>query len=1069
MPPGRLTCIAFAEDYVWVGSERGAARFDRLIEQWEYLPLKRADWSEGTSRVYKIQPVGEYVYLATEAGILRFDNQTETLLFYGSKDGLKAGKYRDLRRIGDELWCFGESGIDVYSTSQRNWSFLGIKQGFRSKEWRDIEEIEGDLYFLHSGGIDICEVSSRRVYPFERESRLSSFDARDFYGSTSELWFATDRGLLRYQAENVQTGQSENWILYDQSRGATGEAFHRLAGAGSNIFARSPDGIDVLDVKSEIYIAPLIFPEKTHGLEKTAGFPQVKWDEQGLRMAPSASVDLGLTGNYSYLIRTDEDESSDRHRGRLQPYLNHSSGRSINGLYDNTDPDEIFYGGTYRGKDGDLLRRIEAGNRVQFSQTLDPFFGRTTLRGATAMLEAGPRSETKKRNLFRSNWTFGEVITHSTREFFSGTQGPIYTLKHRDLLVGSAEVSLNGRILSEDEYTLNYTLGQLFFTFSGWELLNEGDIIEVFYQYRLNDDEIGETLGGGEVILSSGDVLQVAVSAFDKSPNYAQADSIGEDSNGGFQGGQIVAEARGHLLNGEGQITIGTGASSVDSNEESAYSGFIEGNFNRGPWTLNGRLLALSDSLATLEDRSTEFGYLEGEDELGIRFEPSGKIWMEGSTKEKRGNTGSERNHHFGGQLSPIPGTSTFGTFDYFDAASDSLDRERWIGSLGVETAFSTGLMEALKLRSSRLLVLGRISEVRLDSVGKPDSLLTELRTQSILTRWTIVPGPNVNFYPEVRWTKSEKSAGGGSFQPDREELAPRGTFYSRDLIPGVTTYLDGEASYVQNDFNPMYDTRNLKLERQGIAQIDLAPGVYLATFNPVSLRFNLVRNAEDSLVGISEEYGLFDLGFGWKDYPTNAQSQRYDSDAMQITWAPGSRWLLYQTATEVRSSGLPVEQYFTTRLEWKPIASDQIYWKYSLNRSLAPDGNELRHRPGLEWYRRWSSKTFTRGQFYATITDEPNLKSWELSPGGYLDRRFRLPWQLGQGTLRTDLSLDYFRGSVPVEETKLSFGGYTRLDWTYKHYLVLRFRADGDYEYSYTTSSDDLTWRLEIRASASF
>lgn len=1069
LPPGRLSCLAFSEDYVWVGSDRGAARFDRLIEQWEYFSLDNPSWPEGSRQVARIVVMEDYVFIATAAGILRFDPATESFIRYGPSDGLRGGKCEDMWLLGDELWCFGEEGVDIYSTSQRNWTFLGLPQGFRSTKWRDIEKVDHSLYFLHEAGIDVCDISSRQIYPFDRENQLIGYDVCDITGTDDELWLATNRGLLRYQREDVQSGRAESWVLCDQSRGLTQHAVLRISAAGNNLFVSGESGLDVFDPKTEITITSLQFPEagrKKEGLERG---PKISWDEQGLVISPMPSWRGGLTGDYSYLTQTDGERVTERNWGRLQPFANHSSGRSASGLYDNTDPDEIFYGTTYRGNDGDLLRRVEGGNRVKFKQTYDPFFGQTTLRGGSAMLEAGPRSGAKKRSLLRSNWTFGEMITHSAREFFTGAQGPIYALQHQDLLIGSASVSLNGRILDEDEYTLNYTLGHFFFIFPGWELLNEGDRIEVSYQYRLDDEQIGETLTAGEMILSRGDALQVALSGFEKGQNSAITDTVWPTEDAGFRGGQLVTQARGHILGSEGQITTGGAFSEDFAGDQSASAGYVDGSVNRGPWTLDGKWLAISDSMATFEDRSTEFGFLRGEDAAGIRFEPSGQFWLESRTAETRGAYGSERTYHFAGQLSPFQGTSSFFAVDYFDALLDTLSRDRWIGFLGTETAFSPGFLRTLHLRSSRLQILARATEVHLDTLTDSTSNRTDLRTASLLTRWSIVPGPKVNFYPEVRWTTSQKAAGDGIFQADREELAPRGSLYSRDLIPGFTTYFNGEASYTQANFDLDENTRNVSLERQGIAQIDFAPGVYLPLMNPVSMRLYVARNAQDSLVGINEDLDLWDLGFRWRDYPSNVASQRYDSDAIQVTWVPSPSWLLYQSFSEIRSSGLPVEQLYSNRLEWKPNATDQLYWKYTLNRSLAPAGNELRHRPGVEWYRRWSSKTYTRGQFYVTLCDEPNLKSIELTPGGYLDHRFALPWKAGNATWRMDFSLGHLRQTLPAKEEKTSLGGYSRLDWSLRSYFTVRLRLDSSYVYSHTTASSELDWKLEVRLSARF
>ncbi len=1067
LPPGRLTCIALDDDYIWVGTDRGVARFDRLIEQWESLRLPEIFPDSGSNPIHQIISTGDdYVYFAAEKGVLRFDRRTETFTVFSTEDGLKGIPYRDLLRFGDELWFFGENGIDIYSLARSNWSFLGKPDGLRSTEWRDIALIGGELYLLSDRGVDILDPSDRRLRSFERDSELLAYTVNDFFGSSTELWFATDQGILRYQVDVPEIGQLENWTLFDRSRGAVDSCYQRIGSAAGVIFGRGTQAVDVLDPAGGYFLTPLIYPEVSRGETERRGGLKFAWDENGLRLHTPSS-ELGVDGNYNYLVQSSEGSLEKRFWGRVQPYFTHRSGRAVNGIYDSTDPDQLIYGSTYRGAGNDLLQRIETGNRIAYRSTFDPFFGETTLRGLTAALETGPRSERKQRRLLRGELTAGQLITRSQREFFNGAQGPVYTLKHRDLLIGSARVSLNGRPLAETEFALNYTLGNFWLIFPGWELLNEGDVIEVEYQYRLAEEDIGETLTAAEAVLSGGDHFRVAVSGFEKGDNLSAGDSA---EVGGFRGAQVSAEARGQVLGGEGELVLSAGANSPTGEFEiSAESASIEAGFHRGAWTFDGGWLAFSDSMQTLEDRSTEFGALLGEDRIGLRFEPGGWLQLEGETSARRSTGGDERRYHLGGQFSPLSGSSLFGSLDIFDADADQFRRDRRIASLGFETAFNPAVLRALRLRGSRLFLITRFSEVRLDSMLDADSSVVDLRTVSFLGRWSLIPNAKISLYPELRWSATRRAFDGGSYRPYREEFAPRGSLYSRSLIPGLTTYIDAEAAYRQSDYADSASTRNLSFEREWVARFDITPGVYLSTLNPVSLRINLARNAEDSLLAIPDETTFFDLGTHWSDYAANVASTRFDTDALQVSWALHPHWLLYQSASEVRSSQAAKQQFFTTRLEWKPRSSDQVYWKYTLQRTLYPTGDAFYHRPGVEWYRRWSSRTTTRTQLYAVLINQSDQKSVSISPGGYLDHRFDFPWNWGQGIYRMDLSLTYAEQTLPDRERAVSIGGYCRLDWDFKRIFRLRLRWDEDYQYSLTEGFSDAVWKLEMRLTARF
>jgi hypothetical protein len=377
--------------------------------------------------------------------------------------------------------------------------------------------------------------------------------------------------------------------------------------------------------------------------------------------------------------------------------------------------------------------------------------------------------------------------------------------------------------------------------------------------------------------------------------------------------------------------------------------------------------------------------------------------------------------------------------------------------------------MKMLHIRSSRLLVISKFSDITLDSTQYSIAEQTGLQTRSLITRWSLVPNSKINFYPELVWSSKDHALDNGSYNPYRKEISPKAVLYTRNFIPGITSYINSEASYIQDNFDNQNETRNLGFEREAVAQVDITPGTYYSLLNPVSVRFDLIRNAEDSLVGMSENYNLYDLGLSWQSFAENVQSLRYDSDAIQFTWTPHASWLFYQSFSEIRATSMDNEQFFSSRIEWKPRSNEQVILKYTLNRTSDNTDNGMRHRPGIEWYKRWSSSTYTRGQIFATLIDEENQNSTSISPGVYLDQKLRFPGQWGQVTWRTDILLTYLEQSLPTNEEKMIFGGYTRLDWNILSKLVFRIRFDGDYEKSYTLNSFDFTWSLETRLSAHF
>jgi len=201
----------------WTSSLSGCiARFDRISKSWlrytvrDILHRKQDAKTQSIASVTEIVPQLDYVWFATDYGVLRYDKEQDTWRHYTTAEGLVDNSIRFLVSSGDTVWVGGSGGrkINKYDKKSDRWMTIRFRNPHdrdenpieRSDEWR-FEEIE------------------RR----EREDRGGG--VRDFAVTDGSLWLIMDEGITffdeytkmqrRYSTEDGLASNRMRCIEYD--------------------------------------------------------------------------------------------------------------------------------------------------------------------------------------------------------------------------------------------------------------------------------------------------------------------------------------------------------------------------------------------------------------------------------------------------------------------------------------------------------------------------------------------------------------------------------------------------------------------------------------------------------------------------------------------------------------------------------------------------------------------------------------------------------------------------------------------------------------------------------------
>jgi frataxin-like iron-binding protein CyaY len=478
LPSNDIKCIAFSEDYVWIGTDNGAARFDKLLEEWE--SYTEADGLAG-HQVSDIAVDGETVWFATSNGVSKFEIEFSKWTIY--RNELPSLNVTWAMVMGEYLWLVTDDGLARYDKQLRSWKLYTIADGIVSYLINDVVVDGNNIWLATRDGVSSFDlVSDSWSVGTVYHTMLPSRNVADLAIDGNVIWFCTDAGVSSYDRE------SGVWRHYTTGDGLLDNVGQEIVVSGQ-VFVVTEKGINIYDKKTQEW-ETYEFSENVAGaIGEGRGERGIRLDEQGIGYDLSSEARLRLSG-FSSLeyagVSTLRPERSDEYERDVKNDLSLRGTipgrRSIVGFYDDTDEEDVEYGITYRGNDADLLQEVTGGEfeaRMRNADLIEDI----NLVGAGARLRKrfdGTRLNVESR--------YGQQRGYFETDFFTYKTGTtIYQLSHENVIPGTEELRINKQVLPSGDYLIVYPSGWL--VFHREELVEEGEQIEIRYQYEAEDEE----------------------------------------------------------------------------------------------------------------------------------------------------------------------------------------------------------------------------------------------------------------------------------------------------------------------------------------------------------------------------------------------------------------------------------------------------------------------------------------------------------------------------------------------------------------------------------------------------
>lgn len=249
-----IKSLAVDDRYLWIGTKRGASRYDKIADRWDRYtrdtglpnedvvavvvdgydvwagtsgglckyPRMSDDpnaWVTYTSGI-EIKPMvvseeyakslvsdeiwsmttdGKYVWVGTRIGVSRYDKGRDTWMTFTQEDGLASDAVTSIAVADGHIWFGSDSGVTLYDKNSQDWTILTTSDGLSSDKITCIASDGDQIWFGTSdAGVARYNTKTKEWETYSRKEGLAHNSILSIALDGDLVWFGTSRGLSRY-------------------------------------------------------------------------------------------------------------------------------------------------------------------------------------------------------------------------------------------------------------------------------------------------------------------------------------------------------------------------------------------------------------------------------------------------------------------------------------------------------------------------------------------------------------------------------------------------------------------------------------------------------------------------------------------------------------------------------------------------------------------------------------------------------------------------------------------------------------------------------------------------------
>ncbi len=281
---------------------------------------KFAHFEIGQRNVKKMYAEGDYLWIGTSGGAIRYQFSTDTYDVFDNKvPGILSNGVFYVGRVGEyiALGTYG-GGLSLYDSQTDRWRNINIPQGLADQFVYDIEQTRsGDIWIATWSGVNRI-VEGRLDDPaawqtFTVENTHGGLPNPWVYGveegQDGEMWFATEGGLARYRNGTWTNWQHEDGLgaPYDTVKKAIEFTSDPARQSAHHAQQKVQQGLGQVDVAyNPNYIISLEVDSRGNVWCGTWGGGLARFDGETWRNYTTAD---GLPGNHIFMLYLDPDNT----------------------------------------------------------------------------------------------------------------------------------------------------------------------------------------------------------------------------------------------------------------------------------------------------------------------------------------------------------------------------------------------------------------------------------------------------------------------------------------------------------------------------------------------------------------------------------------------------------------------------------------------------------------------------------------------------------------------------------------------------------------------------------------
>jgi len=249
-----IKSLAVDDRYLWVGTKRGASRYDKIADRWDrytrgtglpnedvvavvvdgydvwagtsaglcQYPRMSDDpnaWVTYTAGI-EIKPMvvseeyakslvsdeiwclaadGKYVWIGTRIGVSRYDKGRDTWMTFTQEDGLASDAVSSIAVADGQIWFGSDNGVSVYDKDTHDWIILTTSDGLSSDKITCIASDGDNIWFGTSdAGVARYNTTTKEWETYSKKEGLAHNSVLSIALDGDLVWFGTSRGLSRY-------------------------------------------------------------------------------------------------------------------------------------------------------------------------------------------------------------------------------------------------------------------------------------------------------------------------------------------------------------------------------------------------------------------------------------------------------------------------------------------------------------------------------------------------------------------------------------------------------------------------------------------------------------------------------------------------------------------------------------------------------------------------------------------------------------------------------------------------------------------------------------------------------